>query len=1630
FISTTSGPTWTPLGPAPSGTASPGDNTQDYGPVVGRTTVVVVDQSDATGNTVYIGGAAGGLWRSKNAADSNVQNCTTVAFSAAPYCAPNVTWTPLIDQQPTLTVGAMAIKPDNNQWLLVGTGEANNSVDSYYGLGFLLSKDGGATWTLINTATGAGGSGTVDLHGLGTTAIAFSTDNPNLVVATMAAASGGTAIGAEFGTSGSNTPRGIYFSTDGGQTWQRATIQDSGTACQYSGNSPCTPSSGSANSVAYDPATKSFFADVRWHGLYTWDGNPSHAWTRLSQQPISAINSLCPAIDPTVQQDPTFNRSNCPLYRSQWTIVPSRAGSSGKGEMYIWIVDVNDGDKGIYQTLDGGTTWTSLTTAGIDTCGDGSNGCGTTQGTYNLSLAAVPNGTGTDVWAGAVNEYHCTMSSPSVPTGCAFANLTHTYGVCNGGAAGAFANVHPDEHGIDFVHGKPALIYFGNDGGVYRTLNGFATTTKSCGGVNPQPWVQFDNLSGTMGSMLQFVWFSQNPSDNSTLIGGTQDNGSMAKSSSSPASPYGFGYSWQTINNGDGGFNDVNPANPKEWFTSTPEGNGHVDIEQCINSSGISCTTNGFSQIVSQSTLGGDTAPFYMPFMLDPQAANHLLAGTCRLWRIDRGTSATTWPSTSQLTYNLDNFSVAGTSACSSTSLNQVTAIAAGGPCKGVCNSGTNGTGNGSQVIYVGSNAGKIFVTTNADGGTSTWSDRSSGLNNTTGCTGTGCPISGIAVDPADATGNTAYVTVMGFKTGHVFKTTNAGASWTNIDKCTTTGCDTTTGLPDNPADAVTVDPNTAGLVYVATDVGVFSSIGDGAWTEVGISSGAGALPDAATTALHTFGTGANTRLRVSTYGRGIWEIPIPNTPGFQLALTPSSATVNIGLGTTTFNGSIRAFNGYNSAVNLTCTAPANVTCTPSVAQVATASGTVNFTVAATGSVAGDYTLTLVATGTDTSAVTQQQTVTLHVVVPQGFSISTPGAANAPAGGTASTSFNLTAMNGFSGNVNLACSGLPAGAGSCSFSPQPAPLSVSGTTNVTLTIPTGTAAASTTPYTYTITASSPNSLDATATGSLQITDFSLTGPASSVSFTPTLAATFKVTVSSTTGFIGTVNLTCPTIPANMGPNCTFTDPVSLQTITSVSLTASTQTTTVNVSLPTSSSATTGTVVVQAKEPASGIIHTSSVSLTISPNGPNGLQVINTTPITPFVAKAGQQLSAAVSVTSSYAAATVDVTCAITPANVAGTSSCTPQPLSVSLAAGTPKTVQVLVNTFGGLPANANVTVTATDHADSTKTSSGDPFSYSVTDYSALATSASPILPGGSVPITLALAPQNGYTGTVTATCVVQGTPLTCALTPVGPYSVAGTTSTALTATISGPGSTTTTAGGNYTVIVQTSDAGFATLAHNATIPITVQDYKLATTDTAGGTTKISATVTAGQAATFTVTPVAQAGGFTGQVTFDSTTVCSGLPSKTTCSLTTSSSGNVTTVFTVSPGVSLPLTIQTTAATTASARPLNRPSAPLFAFWTMLPGAFGIVIVTGRKKSKGAPGKPGFGLPGGFLLLIALALVVTLTACGGGGGGSTTTPPPTPVPGTPAGTYTVTIVSTAGSGSTAMTRTTQVTLVVQ
>lgn len=157
-----------------------------------------------------------------------------------------------------------------------------------------------------------------------------------------------------------------------------------------------------------------------------------------------------------------------------------------------------------------------------------------------------------------------------------------------------------------------------------------------------------------------------------------------------------------------------------------------------------------------------------------------------------------------------------------------------------------------TTVIYA-SRSNSIYQTTN--GGTS-W-------NAITGTLPVGSSqITKIAVDNLNA--NNVYVSLSGYSAGNkVFYSNNGGISWTNYS----------TGLPNIPANCVAYKNNSAGAVYVGTDVGVY-------YRELSMSSWMPymtGLPNVVVYDLKVYyPTG---KLRAGTYGRGTWETDLYSNP-------------------------------------------------------------------------------------------------------------------------------------------------------------------------------------------------------------------------------------------------------------------------------------------------------------------------------------------------------------------------------------------------------------------------------------------------------------------------------------------------------------------------------------------------------------------------------------------------------------------------------------------------------------------------------------------------------------------------------------------------------------------------------
>ena len=146
-------------------------------------------------------------------------------------------------------------------------------------------------------------------------------------------------------------------------------------------------------------------------------------------------------------------------------------------------------------------------------------------------------------------------------------------------------------------------------------------------------------------------------------------------------------------------------------------------------------------------------------------------------------------------------------------------------------------------------------------------------------------PVAWIAVD--DSNNRVAYIAYNGYNAatphqpGHVFKTTDGGASWDDISG----------NLPDNPVNSITIDPSYPNTLYAATDVGPFVTYNGGA-TWYALGSG---FP---TVAIDQIDLNSYDRIMMAgTHGRGAFRLQDNSAPVPSLVISKADAGVPVGPG-------------------------------------------------------------------------------------------------------------------------------------------------------------------------------------------------------------------------------------------------------------------------------------------------------------------------------------------------------------------------------------------------------------------------------------------------------------------------------------------------------------------------------------------------------------------------------------------------------------------------------------------------------------------------------------------------------------------------------------------------------------
>ncbi len=333
------GSAWMPIGP--QATSSP-----FFSPFTsGRVTALAVDPCDAAGNTVFLGGADGGIWKTTEG---------------------GTTWTPLFDFQPLVSVGSIALDPTAHACassvVYVGTGEDNFGGDNIYGVGVFKSADGGATWTQDSTFHTPQPLADDRLGPfIGALAVNRAAGKNNILLAAVR----GRALA---------LPSGIWCSSDSGSTWTHVL--------------PLNPINGT-----FDVGTDVVFAS---------DGT---AIAALGFPFGNTDNGIYKSSAAVTSCTITWNKQTLPsgtpassLGRIALAIAPSDDKT-----IYAAIADSTTFSSnllGVIKTTNGGTTWTKLTASLVTS----TNGFCNAQCFYDLTIAVHPTDPLTVFAGGAANN--------------------------------------------------------------------------------------------------------------------------------------------------------------------------------------------------------------------------------------------------------------------------------------------------------------------------------------------------------------------------------------------------------------------------------------------------------------------------------------------------------------------------------------------------------------------------------------------------------------------------------------------------------------------------------------------------------------------------------------------------------------------------------------------------------------------------------------------------------------------------------------------------------------------------------------------------------------------------------------------------------------------------------------------------------------------------------------------------------------------------------------------------------------------------------------------------------------------------------------------------------------------------
>ena len=355
--------------------------------------VTAIDAVHSNPDIMYVGTASGGLWKSTSG---------------------GIKWDPIFDKEVTASVGAVTIQQSNPSVLWVGTGEGNprNSLNGGYGV--YKSLDGGKSWKSM------GLENTRHIH-----RIVIDPTNPNIVY-----------VGAIGSPWGEHPDRGVFKTTDGGETWNKILYTNNKSGIADLVMDPTNPNKLIAAMWEHKRDPWFFKSGGAGSGLYmTHDGGKN--WKKLTEEdglPAGELGRIGVAIAP------------------------------GKPNIVYALVEAKK--NALYKSEDGGFKWKKI---------NDKEDIGNRPFYYS------------EIYVDPQNENRVysvfTYINVSEDGGKSFTELMPAYGVDNG--------VHPDHHAW-WIHPKNGQFMMdGNDGGMNITKDG----GKSWRFIGNIPVAQFYHIS-------------------------------------------------------------------------------------------------------------------------------------------------------------------------------------------------------------------------------------------------------------------------------------------------------------------------------------------------------------------------------------------------------------------------------------------------------------------------------------------------------------------------------------------------------------------------------------------------------------------------------------------------------------------------------------------------------------------------------------------------------------------------------------------------------------------------------------------------------------------------------------------------------------------------------------------------------------------------------------------------------------------------------------------------------------------------------------------------------------------------------------------------------------------------------